>query len=141
MKSIPIPELAGFDGYVRIASRTAQAAGLRVTVEFLRFSGDTVVWRGSEAAFRALPEFARLGPFPTGRTHRVCPGRLRGYLHVDPAAGGFRFELGGVFAPNPGTRSIGAAVRAALADEAYMAWRERLLDGAIGSLPASGGRR
>jgi hypothetical protein len=32
----------------------------------------------------------------------VHPGHPRRYLHVDPASGGFRFELEGTHPPTPG---------------------------------------
>jgi len=133
--------LADFNGYMRIASLAAHAVGLRVTVEHRRVFGLVVVWRGAEAAFRTLPEFARLGPFPTERRHSARPGRLRGSLHVDDAGGGYRFELEGVHEPRTGTRSMGVAARAALADHAYVVWRKRVLGGLHDALPGGAPRQ
>ncbi len=79
----------------RYASAIAQASGIRVSIEAHTGRQDkplTVVWRGSEAQYRATGFVPRGESFDFKKKSWFCPAWLRGQLHRE-GPDEFRFDI------------------------------------------------
>lgn len=79
--STAAPTFPPFPIAARVASHKAATCGLTVTVETFPYHGDGeyLVWRGTEAQFRATGILKSTDTVPV-RQRRLYPGVLRGYL-------------------------------------------------------------
>lgn len=114
----------------RYASLEAAAAGLSVTVENVerKHCADRtlcVVWRGSEAQFRATRYFSKKPySFPL-RYRRHCPGELRGHLYKD-SPDQFCYVI--EWCHEISTIAMSRHVSAAMHDLNYLRFREALIE-------------